>query len=151
MAKSVYKMVLRFKEKYPMTIGWRLRQNSEVVQMHLNPGEEVKYAFIAQKNDNPFNIFGSAVIALTNKRILIGRKRVLIGYFLNSITPDMYNDLKVSSGILWGKVYIDTVKEFVTLSNIGIDALTEIETEITEYMMEAKKKYASKDDEKEEN
>ena len=150
MAKSVYKMVLRFKEKYPMTIGWRLRQNSEIVQMHLNPGEEVKYAFIAQKNDNPFNIFGSAVVALTNKRILIGRKRVLIGYFLNSITPDMYNDLKVSSGIIWGKVYIDTIKEFVTLSNIGIDALTEIETEITEYMMEAKKKYGLKENKEEE-
>lgn len=149
MAKSVYKMVLRFKEKYPMTIGWRLRQNSEIVQMHLNPGEEVKYAFIAQKNDNPFNIFGSAVVALTNKRILIGRKRVLIGYFLNSITPDMYNDLKVSSGIIWGKVYIDTIKEFVTLSNIGIDALTEIETEITEYMMEAKKKYGLKENKEE--
>ena len=151
MAKSVYKLVLKFKEKYPMTIGWRLRQNSEIVQMHLNPGEEVKYAFIAQKNDNPFNIFGSAVVALTNKRILIGRKRVLIGYFLNSITPDMYNDLKVSSGIIWGKVYIDTVKEFVTLSNIGIDALREIETEITEYMMEAKKKYGQKDKSKGEN
>lgn len=141
MSNSVYKMVLEFKARHPWTVGWRLKQNSSIVEMHLNPDEEVKYAFIAQKNDNPFHIFGSAVIALTNKRILIGRKRVVVGYFLNSITPDMYNDLKVSSGVLWGKVYIDTIKEFVTLSNISKSALREIETEISSYMMEAKKLY----------
>lgn len=141
MENIVYKRVLKFKKKYPWTIGWRLKKNSEIVERHLNPGEEVIYAFIAQKNDNVFNIFGSAVVALTNKRILIGRKRVIVGYFLNSITPDMFNDLKVAGGLIWGKVYIDTVKEFVTLSNISNDALTEIETEISSYMMEAKKDY----------
>ncbi len=138
---QVYKKVLKFKEKHPLTIGWRLKKNSEIVERHLNPDEEVIYAFIAQKNDSPFNILGSAVIALTNKRILIGRSRVVIGYFLNSITPDMFNDLTVSSGIIWGKVYIDTIKEFVVLSNISKDALTEIETEITSYMMKEKQKY----------
>ncbi len=138
---EVYKRVLRFKKKYPLTIGWRLRQNSSVVERHLNPGEKVLYAFIAQKNDNPLNFIESAVVALTNKRILIGRKRVIIGYFLNSITPDMFNDLEVTAGIIWGKVHIDTVKEYVTLSNISNDALTEIETAISSYMMEQKKKY----------
>ena len=141
---SVYKRVLKFKNKYPNTIGWRLKENSSIVERHLNPGEKIVYAFVAQKNDNPFNIFGTAVVCLTNKRILIGRKRVVIGYFLNSITPDMFNDLKVSGGLIWGKVYIDTVKEFVTLSNISNDALTEIETEISSYMMEAKKKLANR-------
>ena len=148
MGESVYKRVLKFKEKYPSTIGWRLKQNSSVVERHLNPDEEVRYAFIAQKNDNPFNIFSSAVVALTNKRVLIGRKRVIIGYFLNSITPDMYNDLKISSGVIWGKVYIDTIKELVTLTNIDKEALTEIETQITSYMMEEKKKYGKLDKEK---
>ena len=144
---SVYKRVLAFKKKYPKTVGWRIKQNCNIVEKHLNPGEEVLYAFIAQKNDNPLNIFESAVVALTTKRILIGRKRVIVGYFLNSITPDMFNDLKISGGIIWGKVYIDTVKEFVTLSNISNDALTEIETEISSYMMEAKKKYLSREKE----
>ena len=148
MGESVYKRVLKFKEKYPSTIGWRLKQNSSIVKRHLNPDEEVRYAFIAQKNDNPFNIFSSAVVALTNKRVLIGRKRVIIGYFLNSITPDMYNDLKISSGVIWGKVYIDTIKELVTLTNIDKKALTEIETQITSYMMEEKKKYGKLDKEK---
>ncbi len=138
---SVYEKVLKFKQKYPITVGWRLKQNSSVVEKHLNPDEEVLYAFIAQRNENPLNIFASAVVALTNKRILVGRKRVIIGYFLNSITPDMFNDLTVSGGLIWGKVNIDTIKENVTLSNISNDALTEIETEISSYMMEEKKKY----------
>jgi hypothetical protein len=138
----VYKQVLRFKRKHPNTVGWRLQQNAEIVERHLNPGEEVLYSFVAQKNDNPLNFIETAVITLTSKRILIGRKRVLFGYFLDSITPDLFNDLKVRSGIIWGKVYIDTVKEFVTLSNISKDALTEIETKITDYMMEKKKEYA---------
>lgn len=137
----VYEQVLKFKTKYPMTVGWRLKQNASVIERHLNPDEKVLYAFIAQKNDNPFDIISSAVVALTNKRILIGRKRVVIGYFLDSITPDMFNDLKVKSGIIWGKVYVDTVKEYVTLSNISKDALPEIETKISSYMMEEKKKY----------
>ena len=44
-------------------------------------------------------------------------------------------------GIVWGKIIIDTVKEVVTLSNIQRDALDEIETNITEYMMKEKQKY----------
>ena len=141
--KSVYELALEFKKRHPFTIGWRIRQNSSVVEKHLNADEHVLYAFVAQKNNNPFNILGTAVIALTNKRILIGRKRVVIGYFLNSITPDMFNDLKVTSGILWGKIYIDTVKEFIALSNISKDALAEIENAISSYMMEEKKKYGT--------
>lgn len=137
----VYKKVLAFKKRHPMTVGWRLKKHCEIVQKHLNPDEDVKYAFVAQKNDNTLNMVDSAVVCLTNKRILIGRSRIVFGYFLNSITPDMFNDLKVSGGLIWGKVYIDTVKEFVTLSNISNDALTEIETEVSSYMMREKKKY----------
>ena len=101
--------------------------------------KKVLYVFVAQKNDNPLDIISTAVVALTNERILIGRKRVVMGYFLDSITPDMFNDLKILSGIIWGKVYIDYVKEFVTLSNISKNALSEIETKISSFMMEQKK------------
>lgn len=140
---AIYKRVKKFKEKYPKTIAWRLEKNASIIEKHLNPGEEVRYAFAAQKNDNIFNIFETAVVVLTSKRILLGRKRVFFGYFLNSITPDMFNDLKVQGGLIWGKVFIDTVKEYVILSNISNDALTEIETEVSTYMMEEKKKYAN--------
>ena len=73
---QVYKRVLKFKKKYPNTIAWRLEKNASVIEKHLNPGEEVRYVFAAQKNDSVFNIFETAVVCLTSKRILIGRKRV---------------------------------------------------------------------------
>lgn len=138
---SVYKRVLRFKSKYPSTVAWRLERNSNVVQQHLNPGEELVYVFCGQKNDSPLNFFETCVVALTTKRILIGRKRLFFGYFLSSITPDMFNDLGIAEGMLWGKVHIDTIKEYVTISNIAKDALREIETQVSEYMMKIKKKY----------
>ena len=143
---DVYKRVRAFKRKYPLTVGWRLRQNSSVIDKHLNPGEKVLYAFIAQKNDNPVQFFESGVVALTNKRILIGRKRVIFGYFLDSITPDMFNDLTVYAGLIWGKVKIDTIKELVYVSNLSKRSLDEIETNVTEYMMEEKKKYPFRND-----
>ena len=140
---KIYKQCLKFKSKYPWTISWRLGWNASVVEMHVNPDEKILYSFAAQKNDNPFNIIGTAVITLTSKRLLIGRKRVLFGYFLNAITPDMFNDLKITSGLIWGKVHIDKVKEHIILSNIDKKALIEIETVISTYMMEEKKKYAN--------
>lgn len=144
---NVYEKVKEFKDKYPMTVAWRLKKHCKIVDLHLNPDEEIVYAFAAQKNDNPFDIITSSVIALTNKRIVIAQKRMVFGYFFKSITPDMFNDLTVKMGLVWGKVYIDTVKEFVCLSNIQREALPEIETAITSYMMEEKKKYGLREEE----
>ena len=61
----------------------------------------------------------------------------------------MFNDLTVYSGLIWGNVTIDTVKELVYVSNLSKRSLDEIETNVTEYMMREKKKYAKK--EKEDN
>lgn len=141
MNQDVYSKVKEFKSKYPMTISWRLKQHSKIARMHLNPDEDIIYAFAAQKNDNPLDVTTTAVVALTNKRIIIAQKRVVFGYFFKSITPDMFNDLTVKMGLVWGKIYIDTIKEFVKFSNIQREALPEIETAITSYMMEAKKDY----------
>ncbi len=127
-----------FKSKYPLTIGWRLKKNSRVLLEHLHDDEVIKYAFYAQKNKSSFDILGTGIVAVTNKRLVIARDRVVIGYFFDSITPDMFNDLKVRSGIIWGKIIIDTVKELVILSNISKSALVEIEGEITSTMMELK-------------
>lgn len=143
--KSCYKMVREFKNKYPITIAFRLKQHCKVVDIHLNTDEEVIYAFAAQKNFGSFDIVNTNVVALTNKRIIIATKRLMWGYFFISITPDMFNDLTVTKELLWGKVQIDTIKETVTLSNIDPRALPEIENNITTYMMEEKKKYKEKE------
>lgn len=142
---KTYTLVKKFKDKYPTSLSFRIKSHCEIIDKHLNPQEEIIYAFPAQKNESFFEIFNTCVIALTNKRIMIGTKRVLWGYFFTSVTPDMYNDLTISDGLIWGNVIIDTVKEVLTLSNIPSKALPEIETVITEYMMEAKKKYKDRE------
>ena len=79
---SIYKNVKRFKKKFPLTVAWRLKTNSKVLEKHLNPDEEVKYVFTGQKNNKFYDLFSTGIIAITNKRILIGRKRVIFGYFV---------------------------------------------------------------------
>lgn len=145
---KVYDLAKKFKKKYPMTVAWRIKSHCKIVDKHLNPGEEVLYVFLGQKNHSSLDFTNTNVIALTNKRLLFATKRLMFGYFFTSVTPDMFNDLTVRANILWGRVIIDTVKEEVKLSNIDKNALSEIETQITEYMMEEKKKYKERDVEK---
>lgn len=139
---TVYEGALKFKQKYPKTIAWRLKAHSKVAELHLNPDEEVEYVFACQKNMHSYEIFRTFVVVMTNKRIILVQKRLLFGYLFISITPDMYNDLTLMTGIIWGKVCIDTVKEVVQLSNLQKSALPEIETKISQLMMEIKKDYA---------
>lgn len=141
---NVYKLASEFKEKYPLTVAFRIKKHCKVINSHLNAGEEVTYVFAAQKNDVFYDIITSCVVAFTNKRILIAQKRVIFGYFLISITPDMYNSLMVKMGIIWGKIYIDTIKDNIRLSNISRSALAEIETKFTDYMLELKQNYVLK-------
>jgi len=141
---DVYNKVKKFKKKYKGTVAFRLKAHSEVLEKHLNPGEEVLYVFAGQKNNSSIAVPNTFIVALTNKRLVFARKRLFFGYFFYSVTPDMFNDLKANSGVLWGKIVIDTVKELAIISNISKSALSEIETEITEYMMREKKKYAVK-------
>lgn len=139
---TVYQKALNFKKKFPQTIAWRLEQNSKVAEIHLNPDETVRYVFAAQKNHHSYELFRTYVVVITDKRMILAQKRLLFGYLFMSITPDMYNDLRVITGLFWGKICIDTVKEKILLSNIQKSALPEIETEISQFMMEAKKEYA---------
>ncbi len=145
---SVYSEVLKFKKKYSGTLAFRVKRHCEVMENHLNPDEKLLYVFAGQKNNRSISIPNTFVVALTNKRLLFARKRVLFGYFFYAVTPDMFNDLKVNSGIIWGKIIIDTIKELAIINNIDKAALSEIETMITEYMMKEKKKYAIRKDSK---
>ena len=143
--KTVLQCVLEFKKRYPSTIMWRVKKHCAVIQRHLNPGERVLYAFAAQKNDIATQIFDTAVLCVTSDRLLIAQDQILYGYTLNSITPEMYNDLQIFSGIFWGKICIDTVKEVMYFSNFSKKALPEVQSIISMYMMEAKKMYPDKD------
>ena len=136
--ESVYTQVKNFKRKFPGSVMWRIKAHSKIIEKHLNPGEVVNYAFAGQKNNVPTQIFETCIVAITNKRILIAQKRLFFGYYLNSITPDLYNDMQVVSNIIWGTVVVDTVKETIYISNLSKKSLPEVETAITSFMMKAK-------------
>ena len=53
---NIYEKAKAFKKKYPMTIAWRLKKNAKIIEKYLRPNEEVLYVFVAQKNNNPFDI-----------------------------------------------------------------------------------------------
>ena len=138
---SVYSEVKKFMKKYPKTVAFRLKKHSEVIELHLNPDEKVLYAFAGQNNSSSILICNSCVVALTNKRIMIGVKRVLWGYFFTTVTPDMYNDLEVNNNLIWSAIEIDTLKENIYLSNLDPRGAIEAETKITDFMMKEKRKY----------
>ena len=142
-----YEKLKEFKRKYPSTVAWRLKKHAHIIDIHLNKGEEILYAFAAQKNDNMFDVVSTHAVVLTNKRLILGTKRLLFGYFFTSITPDMFNDLTIKTNIIWGKVIIDTIKEKIILSNIDPNALPEIEENVSNVMMEEKKKYIQRESE----
>ncbi len=140
MNNNIYKLAKRFKDKYFGTIAFRIKAHSSVIQQHLNPDEKVLYVFCGQKGYSHKEIFSSCVIALTNERIMIATKRVVWGYFLTTVTPELFNDLKVQSGILFGRIMIDTAKELIVVSNLSKASLNEVETAISTYMNQYGKK-----------
>ena len=134
-----YELAQNFKKKYPKTVAWRLKSHSKIIDMHLSDNEEILYLFLGQKNQHPLDFVNTYIIAITNKRIMLATKRLVFGYFLISITSDMYNDITIKKGLIWGNIIIDTVKEKVYLSDIDPKALPEIENRITDIMRETKK------------
>ncbi len=143
---STYQKVKEFKNRYPWTVTWfRLKKHSKLLDKYLHSSEKVLYAFAGQNDDIPSSFFNTAVIGITNERIIIAQDRLIVGYDLSFVTPDLYNDLKVNAGLFWGTITIDTVKELIHVSKLSNKALPEIQKEISTYMIEAKKKYPKKD------
>lgn len=139
--KTTYDFVKSFMKKYPLTMAWRVKAHAKVVDEHIGDDEKILYAFAGQNNESVVEIFNTYVVVFTNKRIALAKKRVVFGYFFKSITPDMYNDLSVNKGLIWGNVIIDTVKEVIRLTNIDAKALPEIDRTINEIMINQRKEY----------
>ncbi len=135
---NIYNEAIKFLNKYHFTLAFRVKQHCKVIETHFDNDETLKYVFVGQKNEKSIQFPHTTVIALTNKRMLFGRKRLLFGYVFYAVTPEMLNDVKIWSGLFWGKVVIDTVKEFVVISNLAKKSLDEVETAITKYMIEQK-------------
>ena len=140
MNNSVYESCKNFLKKFPRTIAWRIKKHSGVVQNHINDDEVVLFTFVGQKNTNWQFPFYTTCIVLTNKRMLLGRKRFFGRYLYTSITPDLLNDFEIKKNLLWGSVEIDTIKENFVISNLAKKALPEIEDAISKYLVDEKMK-----------
>ena len=143
----VYNLVCRFKRKYPMTIAHFLKRHSKVATSIIDRDEKILYAFCGQKNDAYSVLFDTCVVVVTNKRLIIGQKRLIWGYQITTVTPELFNDLKIYSGLLFGKVEIDTVKETIFVSNLDKKSLDEIETNVTNIMLKQKREIKKGKDE----
>ncbi len=149
---TTYRLVKEFKKKYPWTVTWwRLKKHATLLEKYLHPKEEVIYAFAGQNDNDPSSFFNTAVIAITNERLIVAQDRLIVGYDVSFITPDLYNDLTVNAGLLWGTIIIDTVKEVIYVSKLSNQALPEIQEKVSTFMMEAKKRFPRKNQEENKN
>ncbi len=146
---KVVNLAHKFTSKYGLTLAFRISKHAGIIERHLDTDEKVLYVFAGRKTDDSDHKPKSAVVAITDKRIVIGRCGLFnMSYSLNSITPDLYNDLKVTSGLIFGGVIIDTVKETIVISSIDKNALPEVENNITKNMIELKKEYSKEEKDK---
>ena len=49
-----YSLVKEFVNKYPLTMAWRIKAHSKVVESHLGRDEKILYAFAGQYNEGVF-------------------------------------------------------------------------------------------------
>lgn len=147
MDRNAYEELMLFQKKFPGAVTWfRLKKHCQIIDKHLNPNETIQFCIAGQLDNDNLSFFNTGVLALTSERIIIAQNRLLVGYYFSSITPDLFNDLQVSTGLIWGTLTIDTIKEKVHMSNLSKASLPEIETQITMFMQEAKKKYVKEDE-----
>ena len=114
---SCYELAMEFKRKFPSTIAWRIFQNSKVVDQHVNPDENITYAFVGQKNESPFDIFQTAAIAITNKRIISMNVQGITGKKVD-YTSIPYSKIQVFSIETSGTLDLDSELD-VTISGLG--------------------------------
>ena len=94
---NIYEKVENFKSKHPGMIAFRLREHSELVEKNLKSDEKVLYAFCGllstptiTNGESSNALHGTAVVAFTNKRIIIGHKGLLFGHKIKSIDYKKY-------------------------------------------------------------
>ena len=149
MRETCYDKLILFKKKYPFSVTWfRLKKHCQVMDKHLNDNERIEFVFAGQLDNDALSFFNTGILVLTNERLCVCQNRLIIGYKFSSVTPDLYNDMQVDSGLIWGTVCIDTIKEKIYVSNVQKSSLPEIETQVTKFMQEAKKKYPQREDNK---
>ncbi len=110
----------------------------KILEDNLLNGKEIKTVFIGLHNyisNSQYN--GNFAYTITNKRIILGQKQNLSGENFQAISLNNINDIAFKSGILFGIITIDTIKETF---NIALDKNSAklINTKIHEVIEETK-------------
>lgn len=140
---KIEKMVRNFLAKYPRTLAFRKNQHLKVAKEAVDDDEKVLYAFIAQKNRKDY-IPITAICMLTDKRIIIVSKNLFFGSKATIIGLDLFNDIHYKSGLIFGRIVIDTVKEEVVFRFLDKNSLSEIAEIIFEITQRYKKERRNK-------
>jgi len=120
---------------------WALLHFS-IIEKSLSADEEALMCFMGLHNFvSPTKHNNNYAYAITKKRIIMAQKQ-LLGEALQSVFLDNVNDITFSSGMLFGTITIDTIKEKF---NVGLDKIqaTNINAEIHNLIHELKQKNES--------
>lgn len=134
---SIYESVKAYKDKYPSTLAFRLKKHAEVVEKNIKKDERVLYTFCGHgiagntSVENGASSYGTVVVALTNKRIVIGHKGLLFGSKIKSIDMKKYNDMTVDKGLIWSSLNIDTFKEEFKVAGLTAEGANEAEENVS--------------------
>lgn len=105
--------------------GWNRKwgtKHFKIIEENLLPGEEIKMPFIGLHNSISVSKHdGHFAYALTNKRIMMAQKKAVTGEIFQTVSLNNINDITFQSGLIYGKLTIDTIKETF---NIEVDKET---------------------------
>ena len=132
---KTYELVQDFKKRYPLTLSWfRVKKHVELVDKSLHDNEKVLYAIVGQWNEHDGDWFDTAVLAVTNERIIVAQNRLIGGYRVISVTPKFFNDVEIGAGVIWGEAKICTMKEKIEFDGLSKKSVIEIKKNITSLM-----------------
>lgn len=102
--------------------GWNEKwgvKHFQVIEKSLMDKEEVLMTFIGLHNyESPTKHDNYFAYAITNKRIIMAQKNMIAGENLQTVYLDNINDITFKSGVLFGVMTIDTIKETF---NVGLN------------------------------
>ena len=113
-AKEMYDFVIDNGYVNRVPKRW-LKKHFEVVEQRLRSDEDVMFAF-AGCNVGDLDMVGNFAYAITTKRILMGKKKI-IGEVTKSILLEHLNDVTFKKDFNFYTITIDTIKEKLVIRN----------------------------------
>lgn len=115
-AQEMYDFCKKNKYWTGLSKGYAIKMLS-VIEKNLQQDEDVKLVFFGNHNYDHSKIGslnnsdGGFAYALTDHRLLFGRKKILFGDIFKAIALSNLNDISINTDSVWGSIVFDTLKE----------------------------------------